>query len=98
MDTEKSKHKTAKEQTAAEVGSASATVHNIMGHGAEVYGQAEQAVGEVYDKTTRKASESYAQVKGYSYDNPGKAILIALGIGFGVGLFLGASVRRSRTA
>ena len=98
MDTDKSKHKTPKQQTAGKPGSASATDHNILEQGAEAYGQAEQAVSDAYDKTTQKVSETYEQAKSYSHENPGKTILIALGIGVGVGLLLGASTRRSRTS
>ena len=74
MDTEKSKHKTIKEQTVGDPGSASATDQNILEQGADAYVQAEQAV-----------SDAYKQVKSYSHENPGKTILIALGVGVGVG-------------
>lgn len=98
MDTEKSKHKTIKEQTVGDPGSASATDQNILEQGTEAYVHAEQAVSEAYDKTTQKVSETYAQVKSYSHENPGKTILIALGVGVGVGLLLSANTRRSRTS
>ncbi|GAK56212.1 hypothetical protein U27_03174 [Candidatus Vecturithrix granuli] len=98
MDTNKSKPKTPKQQTAEEPASASATAQNIVEQGAEAYGQAEQAVSDVYDKTTQKVNETYAQAKSYSHENPGKTILIALGIGVGLGLLLGASTHRSRTS
>jgi ElaB/YqjD/DUF883 family membrane-anchored ribosome-binding protein len=72
---------------------------NILEHGAEAYGQAEQAVGDAYGKTTRKVSETYEKAKSYSNENPGKTIFIALGIGVGLGLLLGASSHhRSRTS
>ena len=67
----------------------------IIERGAEVYGQAEQAVSHVYDKTAQAVSETYDQAKSYSSENPGKTILIALGIGVGLGFLLGASSRRS---
>jgi len=70
----------------------------ILERGTEVYGQAEQAVIEAYDKTAKVVSETYEQAKSYSTKNPGKTILIALGIGVGLGLLLGASTRRSRSS
>ena len=97
MDLEKNKYMTPKQQMVEEPGSASAAAQSILELGAEVYGQAEQAVSEVYDKTAQTVSETYEQAKSYSSENPGKSILIALGIGVGLGFLLGASSRRSRT-
>jgi hypothetical protein len=54
-------------------------------------------VTDVYDKTARAVSDTYEQAKSYSSENPGKTILIALGIGVGLGFLLGASSRHSRT-
>lgn len=72
---------------------------NILEQGAEVYEQAERAVGDAYDKTARKVSETYEKAKSYSHENQGKTIFIALGIGVGLGLLLGASSHhRSRTS
>jgi ElaB/YqjD/DUF883 family membrane-anchored ribosome-binding protein len=91
-------NETTKEQTAAEPGSVSAAAQNILERGSEAYGKAEQAVSDVYDKTTQKVSETYEEAKSYTNENPGKTILIALGIGIGLGLLLGASSGRSRTS
>jgi ElaB/YqjD/DUF883 family membrane-anchored ribosome-binding protein len=60
-------------------------------------GKADQAASDVYDKTSQAVSETYEKAKNYSNENPGKTILIALGIGVGLGLLLGASSRHSRT-
>lgn len=98
MDTERDKYETPKQQTAGEPGSISATAQDILERGSKVYGQAEQAVSDVYDKTAQAVSETYEKAKGYSTENPGKTILVALGIGVGLGLLLGASSRRSRTS
>jgi len=98
MDVEKNKYMTPKQQMVGEPGSASATAQSIMELGAEVYGQAEQAVSDVYDKTAQAASETYKQAKSYSSENPGKTILIALGVGVGLGFLLGASSHHSRTS
>jgi len=97
MEEEKNKYQTPKQQTAGELGGAGATAQDILERGTEVYGQAEQAVNEAYDKTAKVVSETYEQAKSYSTENPGKTILIALGIGVGLGFLLGASSRRSRT-
>ena len=97
MDVENNKYETPKQQMVGEPGSASATAQGILERGAEVYGQAEQAVSDVYDKTAQAVSETYEQAKSYSTENPGKTILIALGIGVGLGFLLGASSRHSRT-
>ena len=65
----------------------------------EVYDKTAQKAGEAYDKTAQKVSETYEKAKHYSHENPGKTIFIALGIGFGLGLLLGAgSHHRSRTS
>ena len=97
MDVEHNKHETPKQQMAGEPDSAGVAAPSILERGTEVYGQAEQAVSDVYDKTAQTVSKTYEQAKSYSSENPGKAILIALGIGVGLGFLLGASSRGSRT-
>jgi ElaB/YqjD/DUF883 family membrane-anchored ribosome-binding protein len=97
MDVEHNKHETPEQQMVGEADSASVAAQSILEHGAEVYGQAEQAVIDGYDKTAQAVSETYEQAKSYGTKNPGKTILIALGIGVGLGFLLGASSRRSRT-
>jgi len=97
MDIVNNKYEDPKQQIVGEPGSDSATAQSIPESGAEVHGQAEQAVSDVYDKTAQAVSETYEQAKNYSRKNPGKAILIALGIGVGLGFLFGASSRHSRT-
>ena len=97
MEAQKNEYETPKQQMAGEPGSAGATAQGILERGTEVYGQAEQAVSEAYDKTAKVVSETYEQAKSYSRKNPGKTILIALGVGVGLGILLGASSRHSRT-
>ena len=97
MDVEYNKHENPKQQTAGEPDSASSAAQSILERGAEVYEQAEQVVSDGYDQTAQTASETYRKARSYSRENPGKTILIALGIGVGLGFFLGASSRRSRT-
>jgi ElaB/YqjD/DUF883 family membrane-anchored ribosome-binding protein len=97
MDIEKIEHETLKREQAREPGSDIAAAQSILEHGAEAYGKAEQSVGDVYDKTAKAVGETYEQAKRYSRKNPDKAILIALGIGVGLGFLFGASSRHSRT-
>lgn len=98
MENEKNKYETPKQQMVGEPGSDSTTAQSILERGAEVYGQAEQAVSDVYDKTAQAASKTYKQAKSYSSENPGKTIFIALGVGVGLGFLLGASSHNSRTS
>jgi ElaB/YqjD/DUF883 family membrane-anchored ribosome-binding protein len=95
MNMEKKNYDAAEQKSEKESGSDSTADQTIYERGAEAYGQAEQAVSDAYDKTSEKVSETYEKAKSYSSDNPGKTILIALGIGVGLGLLLGASTRRS---
>ena len=97
MDVENKKYETPKQQMVREPGSDSATAQSTLERGTEAYGQAKEAVSDVYDKTAQAVSETYEKAKSYSNENPGKTILIALGIGVGLGFLLGASSRRSRT-
>lgn len=71
------------------------TAQTTFQRGAEAFGQAEQAASDAYDKTSEKVSEIYGKAKGYSSENPGKTILIAVGIGFGLGLLVSSGTRRS---
>lgn len=94
MNIKHNKHETDKQQIAEESG----TAESILERGAEVYGQAKQAVSDVYDKTAKAVCKTCEQAKSYSSENPGKTILIALGIGVGLGVFLGTRTHRSRTS
>jgi len=97
MEMEHNKYETPERQVAGETGVAGATAQSILEGGAGVYGQAEQAVSDVYDRAAQAVGETYEQAKSYSTENVGKTVLIALGIGVGLGLLLGASTRHSRT-
>jgi ElaB/YqjD/DUF883 family membrane-anchored ribosome-binding protein len=97
MDIEKDKYEAIKQQIVGVPDEDGGTAQSILERGAEAYGQAEKAVSEVSDKTAQAVSETYEQAKNYSRKNPGKAILIALGIGVGLGFLFGASSRHSRT-
>ena len=97
MDIEKDKYEATKQQIVGVPDKNGDTAQSILERGAEAYGQAEKAVSEVYDKTAQAVGETYEQAKSYSKKNPDKALLIALGIGVGLGFLLGASSHRSRT-
>jgi ElaB/YqjD/DUF883 family membrane-anchored ribosome-binding protein len=97
MDIEKNQHETPNQKMAGESGSASAAAQKVLDRGAEVYGQAEKAVSDVYDKTIQAVSKTYERARSYSSENPGTTLLLASGIGVGLGFLLGAISRRSRT-
>lgn len=61
---------------------------NIKERSAEFADKAKQTVTEAYDKTSRTLNEGYGQAIDYGRENPGKTVLIAFGVGIGVGLLL----------
>lgn len=87
---------TTEEQMEGESGSAGASAQSTLDRGGEVYGKAEQAVSDVYDKTAEAASKTYEKTKRYCSENPGKTILISLGVVGGL-VYLAARSRPSRT-
>ena len=97
MAIEKKKCETPKQQKEGKPVSDSATAQSILERDAEVHGQTERAVSDVSDITAQAVSETYERAKSYNRKNPGKTILIALGIGVGLGLLFGANSRHSRT-
>lgn len=69
----------------------------IKDRGAEFADKAKQTVSEAYDKTSRTLNEGYGQAIEYGRENPGKTVLIAFGVGVGMGLLLSNSMSpRSR--
>ena len=96
MNMEKKYYKGPEQKSEIESGNDGTADRTIFERGAEAYGQAEEAVSDAYDKTSEKVVETYDKARNYSHDNPGKSILVALGIGVGLGLLLGASSGRSR--
>jgi len=95
MNMENTNYEAPKHKSGKESGSDSTVDQTMSKRGAEAYGQAEQAVSDAYDKTSEKVSETYEKAKSYTIDNPGKTILIALGIGVGLGLLLSTGTHRS---
>jgi len=100
MDSEKIKYDTPKHQVAGEPGSAGAASQSTLERGAEVYGQAEQVVSDVYDKPAQTASEADKQATSNRSKNTGKIILVSLAlvIGIGLGFLFYMRYRRSHTA
>jgi len=97
MDSKKNKEESHKQEMAEEgPGSASAAAHHLIERGAKAYGQVEQTVSDVYDKTSRAVKDTYGKTRTYSSENPGKTILISLGLGVGLGLLLGVGANANR--
>jgi len=93
----KKKKGTHKRHKVGQPGSESDSAQDIQEHGAEDYEQAEHTVSDVYDKTAQAVNETCEQAKIYSRKKPGKAILIVLGIGVGLGFLLGVRSRATRS-
>lgn len=94
MNMENESYESPEQKSEKKSGNGSTTSQKIYEQGAEAYGKAEEVVSDAYDKTSEKVSETYEKAKSYGSDNPGKSILIALGIGVGIGFLLGSSTRR----
>jgi len=95
MNMENKNYYGAEQKSEKESGIVNTAEQTIFERGAEAYDKADQAVKDAYDKTSEKVSQTYEKARSYSSDNPGKTVLIALGIGVGLGLLLGASTHRS---
>lgn len=94
MNMENKNYEAPEQKSEKKSGNDSTASQTIYERGAEAYGQAEEAVSDAYDKTSEKVSETYEKAKRYSSDNPGKSLLIAVGIGVGIGFLLCSSTRR----
>lgn len=97
MDVENNTYEAPKPQMAADRDSGSANAQSTLERHAGVHDHAQPAVSDGCENTARAVRETYGQVKIYSRRNPGKTILIALGVGVGLGILLGANSRHSRT-
>ncbi|MBF0257511.1 MAG: hypothetical protein HQK62_01525 [Desulfamplus sp.] len=109
MDVEKNKNKTHKHsadpQSTMEKGAeilekagaaASDTYDKTSEAISNAYDKTSEAVSDTYDKTSRVVSETYEIAINYGKKNPGKTILISLGVGAGVGFIIGAGAVGSR--
>jgi hypothetical protein len=97
MDVENNTYEAQKPPMAAEPDSGSANARSTLQRHAEVHDHAQPAVSDECETTARVVRETYGRVKIYSRRNPGKTILIALGVGAGLGILLGAKSRHPRT-
>ena len=59
----------------------------------EVYDKIAPTAQEAFDKTASTVNETYQHTREYSKENPGKSVLIALGIGIGIGFLWGSNTR-----
>ena len=67
--------------------------------GAEIADRAKETFNQAYERTSQTLNNSYEQAMDYGREHPGQAILIAFGVGIGVGLWLSSTVSpRSRTS
>jgi hypothetical protein len=68
--------------------------------GAEMIDQAKRKAGQVYNQASKSLNKQYGRAIDYGRENPGKATLIAFGVGIGVGLIMASNFnvrsRRSR--
>lgn len=70
-----------------------------LNRGEGMVGQAKQAVSGAYDQTSKALNETYKQAVDYGREHPGQTVLIAFGVGIGVGILLaGGLTARSRTS
>ncbi|SDB61500.1 hypothetical protein SAMN05660653_03203 [Desulfonatronum thiosulfatophilum] len=62
----------------------------------ESWDKAEKEFGDAYQKTGKAMHQTYDRAMHYSSEHPGKTVLMALGIGVGLGFVWGASARHYR--
>ncbi|REJ76981.1 MAG: DUF883 family protein [Acidobacteria bacterium] len=99
----------ARSAVSEKVGEAKEKLHGVSGElGAKVregrdraseyakerYGVAKEKVGQGYDRARKDIDQLAADVNVYVRDNPGRAVLIAAGVGFLVGFLLRGGERR----
>jgi ElaB/YqjD/DUF883 family membrane-anchored ribosome-binding protein len=72
------------------------TAQDILHEGARAYEETKRSMSQAYQRSAGAIGQTYDQALDYGRNHPGKAALIAFGIGVGVGLLLVSSGRRSR--
>ncbi len=80
----------------SEQGSPSA--RDVVNQGQRTFDETKEAMRQAYERSARSIGHTYDQAVEYGRQNPGKAALIAFGIGVGVGMLLLGSGRRSRVS
>lgn len=79
-----------------ETGSPSA--RDILNQGSRAFDDTKRAMSHAYESSSRALGQTYDQAIEYGRHNPGKAALIAFGVGVGVGMLILGSGRRSRVS
>jgi len=74
------------------------SAQDIMNHESRAYEETKKAMGHAYERSSRAIGETYDHALEYGRNNPGKALMIAFGIGVGFGMLLLGSGRRSRVS
>src|SRR5512142_2445833 len=74
----------------------SASAQDVLNRGSRAFEETKHAMSHAYERSSRAIGETYDNALQYGRQNPGKAALIAFGIGIGVGMLLLGSSRRSR--
>ncbi len=73
--------------------------NEVKERGAEIADKAKQTFNEAYERTSHAVNDSYGRAIDYGSEHPGQAMLIAFGVGVGVGLLISSNVSsRSRTS
>lgn len=80
----------------SEPGSPSA--RDVMNQGSKSFDETKEAMRQAYERSARSIGHTYDQALEYGRHNPGKTVLIAFGIGVGIGMLLLGSGRRSRVS
>jgi ElaB/YqjD/DUF883 family membrane-anchored ribosome-binding protein len=80
----------------AEPGATSA--RDVVNKGTEAYEQTKRSMSHAYEQSANAFEQTYDQALEYGRNNPGKALLIAFGIGVGIGMLVLGSGRRSKAS
>lgn len=78
--------------------SGSPSAQDIMNQGSRVFNDTKRAMSHAYESSSRALGQTYDQAIDYGRNNPGKAALIAFGVGVGIGMLLLGSGRRSKVS
>jgi len=94
MNSEDSKIQPVGRPSTEAISTAEGALEKATDMGAETYAKTEKIVTDAYGKTADAVQKTYHKAEKFSVENPGATILIAVGVGVGLGFLLGASYRR----